>query len=49
MLNMSRPDESDVKEFEWLQSAPNSPFIYLADPAEDIYSLADGKPLDDQA
>jgi len=38
------------EEFEWLQAAAsNSAFSDLADSAEDIYSLADGKPFDDQA
>jgi hypothetical protein len=40
----------DDEEIEWLQAAASSPaFIDLADPAKDIYSLADGKALDDQA
>jgi hypothetical protein len=40
----------DGEEFEWLQAAAsNSAFSNLADPAEDIYSLADGKPFEDRA
>jgi hypothetical protein len=37
-------------ETEWLEAAAGSPALAeLADPAEDIYSLADGKPFDDEA
>jgi hypothetical protein len=33
-------------EMEWLQAAARNPaFDFLKDPEEDIYSLADGKPL----
>jgi hypothetical protein len=36
------------EELEWLKSAARSPaFSDLADPAEDVYSLADGKPFHD--
>jgi hypothetical protein len=38
------------EEAEWLRAAASNPvFADLAGPAEDIYSLADGKPFDDQA
>ena len=43
--------ESDdqINEKEWLQSASaNSAFAFLDDPAEDIYTLTDGKPLLDE-
>jgi len=44
----SPADEWD--EGEWLQAAALSPaFEFLRDPEEDIYSLIDGKPYDDQA
>ncbi|MEI6451571.1 MAG: hypothetical protein WCP98_16725 [Actinomycetes bacterium] len=41
-------DEWD--EGEWLQAAALSPaFAFLRDPEEDIYTLIDGEPYDDQA
>ena len=40
------PDEGDIDEREWLRSAGSNPaFDFLADPAEDVYTLADGKPF----
>ena len=37
---------SDIAEQDWLRSAALSEsFDFLRDPAEDIYSLADGVPL----
>lgn len=40
-------DEWDEKE--WLRAAARNPaFDFLKDPEEDIYSLADGKPIHDQ-
>jgi hypothetical protein len=37
-------------EAEWLKAAAASPaFADLADAAEDVYSLADGKPFHDEA
>ncbi len=39
-------DNPDFAEKEWLQTAAkNDAFAFLNDEAEDIYSLADGKPL----
>ena len=44
------PLDADWDEAEWLRAAVGNPaFAELAGPAEDIYSLADGKPFDDQA
>lgn len=41
--------DDDINEKEWLQTATtNSAFAFLNDPAEDIYTLADGKPLLDE-
>jgi hypothetical protein len=38
-----------INEKEWLQAASaNSVLAFLNDPAEDIYTLADGKPLADE-
>jgi hypothetical protein len=43
------PDETDMDEKEWLQAAASNPaFDFLKEPEEDIYTLADGKPFDDQ-
>jgi hypothetical protein len=42
------PNAPDVNEREWLHAAATNPdFDFLAEPAEDIYSLEDGKPFDD--
>lgn len=37
-------DGSDMEEREWLSNAANNPaFEFLHDPAEDIYTITDGK------
>ena len=47
ILLYSSDDEIDEKE--WLQAASkNSAFDLLNDPDEDIYTLEDGKPLEDE-
>ena len=39
-------EETDIDEREWLAAgASNEAFEFLKDPVEDIYTLADGKPL----
>jgi hypothetical protein len=41
------PESDDLNESEWLQAASkNEVFDFLNGPDEDIYSLTDGKPLD---
>ena len=43
------PEEEEIDENEWLRNAARNPvFDYLNDPAEDIYTLSDGKPFNDQ-
>jgi hypothetical protein len=43
------PLDDTWDESEWLRAAARSPaFADLDNPAEDIYSLADGKPFDDE-
>jgi hypothetical protein len=43
------PDETDIDEKAWLQAVASNPaFDFLKDPEEDIYTIADGKPFDDQ-
>ena len=43
------PQEADVDEKEWLRLAAGNPaFDFLKDPAEDIYTPADGKPFHDE-
>ena len=43
------PEETEVTEQEWLYGASRNPsFDFLKEPEEDIYSLLDGKPFDDQ-
>jgi hypothetical protein len=35
--------DQEIDEMDWRRAATNNPvFVDLADPAEDIYSLADG-------
>lgn len=39
-------EDSDIPEREWLNTAANNDaFEFLNDEAEDMYTLADGKPL----
>lgn len=39
-------DDNEWDEAEWLKAAARNPaFDFLNDPAEDIYSLSDGKPF----
>lgn len=40
----------DIEEPEWLRAAARNPaFRYLSEAEEDIYTLEDGRPFDDQA
>ena len=42
-------EDDEWDEAQWLQAAARNPaFDFLNDPAEDIYSLSDGKPFHDQ-
>ncbi len=42
------PNETDIGEQAWLRAASTNPaFDFLSDPAEDIYTPADGKPFVD--
>ncbi|MBA3633217.1 MAG: hypothetical protein H0W58_10490 [Acidobacteria bacterium] len=42
-------DTADFGEREWMKSAAkNEAFDFLNDEAEDIYTLEDGKPLNDE-
>jgi hypothetical protein len=42
------PDDAELDEKLWLQAARSNPaFEFLTDPAEDIYTAADGKPFGD--
>lgn len=41
------PEEGDIDEREWAAAAAANPcFAFLKDPAEDLYSVADGEPFD---
>jgi hypothetical protein len=43
------PAEMDFEEKNWLRAAARNPsFAFLAEPAEDLYSLTDGRPLRDE-
>ncbi len=43
------PEEDEIDERSWLQSAScNKAFEFLNDPAEDIYSLSDGKDFNEK-
>lgn len=38
--------EEEMSEQDWLKAAVHNPaFAFLADPAEDIYTIADGQPF----
>ncbi|HEX8069996.1 MAG TPA: hypothetical protein VF546_08605 [Pyrinomonadaceae bacterium] len=42
------PEPTDSDEREWLRAAAANPaYEFLADPAEDIYTPADGQPFHD--
>jgi len=44
------PLVDDWDEAEWLRAAARNPaFAFLKDSVEDIYSVDDGKPFDDEA
>ncbi len=44
------PLQDNWDETEWLRAAARNPaFNYLKEAKEDIYSVTDGKPFDDQA
>jgi hypothetical protein len=41
------PDDDDISDSDWRSAAvKNEVFDFLADPEEDIYSAADGKPIE---
>ena len=41
------PDAEDINEIEWMRAAAkNEAFDFLKDAEEDIYSIEDGKPLE---
>jgi hypothetical protein len=43
------PEETDISEAAWIKAAASSPtFHFLKDAAEDIYTVADGKPFHDE-
>ena len=43
------PEEAEIGENERLKAAASNPaFDFLEDPGEDIYTLDDGKPFNDQ-
>jgi hypothetical protein len=43
------PDDTDIDEMDWLQSASVNPvFNFLKDDEEDIYTLEDGIPFHDK-
>jgi hypothetical protein len=40
------PEDAEISEHAWLRAAAANPaFDFLRDPAEDIYTLADGTPF----
>jgi len=42
------PEQADMDERDWLRAAAVSPaFDFLKEPQEDIYTLADGRPIDE--
>ena len=42
-------EEADIEEKEWLRAASANPaFDFLKEPEENCYTLADGRPFNDQ-
>ena len=42
-------EHEEFSELEWLHAAATNPaFDFLKDPAEDIYTLTDGRPFNDK-
>ncbi|MBI4703324.1 MAG: hypothetical protein HY744_19580 [Deltaproteobacteria bacterium] len=42
-------DAGETSEAEWLRAAVANPaYAFLREPAEDVYSLADGRPFHDE-
>lgn len=49
VIVLSTLDE-EIDEISWLQAASQNPaFAFLADSDEDIYSMTDGEPYNDEA
>ena len=43
------PLDDEISETAWLQAAQQNPaFAFLADPTEDIYTMTDGEPFNDE-
>jgi hypothetical protein len=43
------PETIEGEELEWLKIAASNPaFQFLNDPEEDVYTLEDGQPIDDE-
>jgi hypothetical protein len=41
--------DDEIDEIFWLQAASRNPaFAFLADPEEDVYSITDGRPFEDE-
>ncbi len=41
--------DDEIDEISWLRAASQNPaFTFLSDPAEDIYSVMDGEPFNDE-
>ena len=42
-------EEAEIDEKEWLQAAADNPALdFLKEPEEDIYTIANGRPFNDQ-
>lgn len=49
LILLSEDDETSEDEQQWLYSISKNPsFDFLNEPEEDIYSLNDGEPVDDE-
>jgi len=43
------PEKTEIEEMEWLKAAATNPaFDFLKEPEENIYTIADGRPFNDQ-
>lgn len=47
-FDLNSIESKELTEREWVQEASRGPsFEFLSDPSEDIYTLNDGRPIDD--
>ena len=48
-LAAAQEEQTDIDERDWLHAVASNPvFDFLKAPAEDLYTLQDGKPFDEE-